>query len=180
MLRRHETSSMVCRQLDCTSKFTPTGRFMAPKKLGSPLKCGSTSFCGHSTTSGRRINDDIVFEIELIKQVEINVDYILLLVQKYRDAKGDGTDKEVRAEIVRAVDASPSLRNKKDLIEDFVDSVSNSGRVDEEWRRFVAARAHGRAGPDHRIGRTQARGDAGVHRYGVPRRRDPDDWHGDH
>ena len=32
------------------------------------------------------INDDIVFEIELIKQVEINVDYILMLVQKWRDA----------------------------------------------------------------------------------------------
>lgn len=86
------------------------------------------------------INDDIVFEIELIKQVEINVDYILLLVEKYRAARGDGTDKEVRAEITRAVEASPSLRNKKDLIEDFVDSVSNSGRVDDEWRRFVAAR----------------------------------------
>jgi type I restriction enzyme R subunit len=85
-------------------------------------------------------NDDVVFEIELIKQVEINVDYILLLVEKYRAAKGDGTDKEVRAEIERAVDASPSLRNKKDLIEDFVDSVSNDGAVDAEWRRFVATR----------------------------------------
>ena len=28
------------------------------------------------------INDDVLFEIELIKQVEINVDYILMLVQK--------------------------------------------------------------------------------------------------
>ena len=77
------------------------------------------------------INDDIVFEIELIKQVEINVDYILMLVQKYRDAKGAGEDKEIRATISRAVDASPTLRNKKDLIEDFVDSVSASAGVDE-------------------------------------------------
>ncbi|MDZ5144153.1 type I restriction endonuclease subunit R [Microbacterium testaceum] len=87
-----------------------------------------------------QINDDVVFEIELIKQVEINVDYILMLVQKYRDERGDGDDKEIRAEISRAVDASPTLRNKKDLIEDFVDSLSVDGEIDEEWRAFIAAK----------------------------------------
>jgi type I restriction enzyme R subunit len=87
-----------------------------------------------------QINDDIVFEIELIKQVEINVDYILMLVQKYRDERGDGDDKEIRAEITRAVDASPSLRNKKDLIEDFVDNISVDGEIDQEWRAFIAAK----------------------------------------
>ena len=86
------------------------------------------------------INDDVVFEIELIKQVEINVDYILMLVQKYRDQRGDGDDKEIRAEISRAIDASPSLRNKKDLIEAFVDRVSATGAIDEEWTTYVAAR----------------------------------------
>jgi len=86
------------------------------------------------------IIDDVVFEIELIKQVEINVDYILMLVQKYRDAHGDGDDKEIRAEILRAVDASPSLRNKKDLIEAFVDRVSSDGAVDDEWTAFITAR----------------------------------------
>ena len=34
-----------------------------------------------------RINDDIVFEIELIKQVEVNIDYILMLVAKYHESK---------------------------------------------------------------------------------------------
>jgi type I restriction enzyme R subunit len=86
------------------------------------------------------INDDIVFEIELIKQVEINVDYILMLVQKYRDAKGDGEDKEIRATISHSVDASPSLRNKKDLIEEFVDRVSPTRHIDDEWREYIAAR----------------------------------------
>ncbi|MDH3013930.1 type I restriction endonuclease subunit R [Gordonia alkanivorans] len=87
------------------------------------------------------INDDIVFEVELIKQVEINVDYILMLVAKYREEHGgDGEDKEIRAEISRAVDASPTLRNKKDLIEDFVDSVSVDGAIDEEWQAFIAAK----------------------------------------
>jgi type I restriction enzyme R subunit len=87
-----------------------------------------------------QINDDIVFEIELIKQIEINVDYILMLVQKYRNERGDGDDKEIRAEITRAVDASPSLRNKKDLIEDFVDNISVDGDINEEWGAFIRAK----------------------------------------
>jgi len=85
------------------------------------------------------INDDVVFEIELIKQVEITVDYILLLVQRYRDQRGDGSDKEILAEIRRAIDSSPGLRNKKDLIEEFVERISASGAVDEEWAAYVAA-----------------------------------------
>ncbi len=87
-----------------------------------------------------QILDDIVFEIELIKQVEINVDYILMLVAKMREAKGDGLDVEIRAQITRAVDSSPTLRNKKDLIENFVDSVSATGEIDAEWRVFVDKR----------------------------------------
>ena len=86
------------------------------------------------------INDDVVFEIELIKQVEINVDYILMLVEKYRAAHGNGDDKELRAEISRAVDASPTLRNKRDLIEDFVNRISVDGAIDAEWQSFIAAR----------------------------------------
>ncbi|QII05551.1 type I restriction endonuclease subunit R [Rhodococcoides fascians A25f] len=88
------------------------------------------------------INDDVVFEVELIKQVEINVDYILMLVAKYcEDHGGNDEDKEIRAEISRAVDASPTLRNKKDLIEDFVDSVSVDEAVDEEWQAFIAVKS---------------------------------------
>ncbi len=86
------------------------------------------------------INDEVVFEIELIKQVEINVDYILLLVEKYRAAKGDGEDKEIRAAIDRAVTSSPSLRNKADLIEEFVDSLSATAEVDAAWAEFVASK----------------------------------------
>ncbi len=85
------------------------------------------------------IADDVVFEIELIKQVEVNVDYILMLVQKYREERGDGDDVELRAGISRAIDSSPSLRNKKDLIENFVDSVSVDGSIEAEWRAYIAA-----------------------------------------
>jgi type I restriction enzyme R subunit len=83
------------------------------------------------------INDDVVFEIELIKQVEVNVDYVLMLVRKYLEEHGTGQDKEIRAAIDRAVDSSPSLRNKKELIDQFVDSLTVDADVDDEWQRFV-------------------------------------------
>lgn len=86
------------------------------------------------------INDDVVFEIELIKQVEINVAYILMLVDRYRQDHGNGQDVEIRAEISRAVNASPSLRNKRDLVEAFVDSVSVSGDIDAQWQEFIEAK----------------------------------------
>ena len=93
------------------------------------------------TADKESINDDIVFEIELIKQVEINVDYILMLVQKWRDIRGDGDDKEIAAEkLQRAIDSSLTLRNKKDLIMDFVDRVSARGDIDDEWRVYVETR----------------------------------------
>jgi type I restriction enzyme, R subunit len=86
------------------------------------------------------INDDVVFEIELIKQVEINVDYILMLVHQYRAAKGDGDDKEIRATIERAINSSPSLRNKRDLIEAFVDSLTATSDVDTAWPAYMASK----------------------------------------
>jgi type I restriction enzyme R subunit len=95
-------------------------------------------FRSASDAEKERINEDVVFEIELIKQVEINVDYILMLVERYIKAKGTGKDREIRATIERAINSSPSLRNKKDLIEQFVDSVSPKAKVDAAWLAFVA------------------------------------------
>ncbi len=97
-------------------------------------------FRAMSDADKESINDDVVFEIELIKQVEINVDYILLLVEQYLKKKGTGDDKEIRATIERAINSSPSLRNKKDLIEQFVDSVNTKVKVDAQWQSFVATK----------------------------------------
>ncbi len=81
------------------------------------------------------ITDDIVFEIELIKQIEINIDYILMLVKKYHDSHCD--DKEVLITIHKAVDASPELRSKKALIETFIAGINDVDDVMLEWRAFV-------------------------------------------
>lgn len=82
------------------------------------------------------ITDDIVFEIELIKQIEINIDYILILVQKYHDSHCN--DKEVLITIQKAVDASPELRSKKALIETFIAGINDTSDVLLEWRTLVA------------------------------------------
>ena len=84
------------------------------------------------------ILDDVVFEIELIKQVEINVDYILVLVRKYQEKHGGvPADKELREEVLRAVESSFSLRSKRDLIERFINNLTLVGDVDESWRAFI-------------------------------------------
>ena len=82
------------------------------------------------------ITDDIVFEIELIKQIEINIDYILMLVKKYHDSHCD--DKEVLISIRKAIDASPELRSKKALIETFIAGINDVSDVLIEWREYVA------------------------------------------
>ena len=82
------------------------------------------------------ITDDIVFEIELIRQIEINIDYILMLVKKYHDSNCD--DKEILVTIQKAVDASPELRSKKQLIETFIAGINDVDDVMAEWHSFVA------------------------------------------
>jgi type I restriction enzyme R subunit len=81
------------------------------------------------------VNDDIVFEMELIKQVEINIDYILELIRKYHDDHLH--DKEIVITIGKAIDSSMELRNKKDLIEQFIASLTPTTQVDDDWRSFV-------------------------------------------
>ncbi len=81
------------------------------------------------------INDDLVFEMELIKQIEINIDYILALIKKYH---ADHTkNREILVDINKAIDSSVELRNKKDLINQFITSLDVSAVVDEEWQTFV-------------------------------------------
>ncbi len=90
------------------------------------------------SNESKNIIDDIVFEIELIKQIEINIDYILMLVKKYHDTHCD--DKEVLITIHKAMDASPELRSKKALIETFIAGINDVDDVMAEWQDFVVAK----------------------------------------
>ncbi len=81
------------------------------------------------------INGDVVFEMELIKQVEVNIDYILSLIRKYHEEHLQ--DKEIIVSIRKAIDSSVDLRNKKELIERFIESLTPESDVDEDWLAYV-------------------------------------------
>ena len=86
-------------------------------------------------TDKENINDDIIFEIELIKQVEINIDYILMKVAEYY--KSNKKDKEILVDIKKAINSSIELRSKKELIEGFIDRVNSSKNVTDDFKKFV-------------------------------------------
>ncbi len=81
------------------------------------------------------IVEDLRFEVELVKMVEVNIDYILRLVQKYHD--GNCEDKEIVGDIERAISASLALRDKRDLIENFVAGMSVGDDAREKWQEYV-------------------------------------------
>ena len=81
------------------------------------------------------ITDDIVFEMELVKQIEVNIDYILTLIQKYHES--NMKDKEILITVNKAIMASPDLRNKKDLIEEFINSINGSTDIYLDFASFM-------------------------------------------
>lgn len=92
-------------------------------------------FRNRHKVDSENVNDDIVFEMELIRQVEINIDYILELIRKYHDSHLK--DKELVVSINKAIDSSMELRNKKDLIKQFIDSLTPATDVHDDWRKYV-------------------------------------------
>lgn len=96
------------------------------------------------------IADDLVFEMELVRQIEINIDYILMLVEKRH---GDNEkDREIAERIRSSVAASPELRDKQDLIDRFLEMagfgetpatfIVDPKATDEERHAVVASNWH--------------------------------------
>lgn len=81
------------------------------------------------------IIEDVVFEMELIKQVEINIDYIIGLIKQYHEDHIKNT--EILIDIDKAIDSSIELRNKKDLINQFISSLDIHSSVDDDWKKFI-------------------------------------------
>ena len=81
------------------------------------------------------IKDDVVFEMELVKQVEVNIDYILMLVSKYHQSNCE--DKEILGTIDKAIKSSLALRSKKELIDGFISRINADTNVMDDWQKFV-------------------------------------------
>lgn len=82
------------------------------------------------------IKEDLVFEMELVKQVEINIDYILALVKKYKDQNNKDREPTLQ-DIDRAIKSSPQMRDKKELIDAFIKFITPGSDVDDDWNTFV-------------------------------------------
>ena len=89
------------------------------------------------TGDQEEISDDIVFEMELVKQVQIDIRYILQLVQQYHDTNCE--DKEIIVKIRKQMDASPDMRDKRDLIEKFIEQMTpeSGSDVGEQWEQYI-------------------------------------------
>lgn len=83
------------------------------------------------------IADDLVFEMELVNQIQIDIPYILNLVKQYHDKNCE--DKSIIAKIQKAIGSSPDLRDKRDLIMDFIERINpkKAGDVSSDWNEFV-------------------------------------------
>lgn len=81
------------------------------------------------------INNDIVFEIELLKQIQVNIDYILALIKKYHTKHIKDT--EFLKQIDMAISSSPILRSKKMLIDNFISDVKNTNNLENEWHDYI-------------------------------------------
>ncbi len=82
------------------------------------------------------VSADIVFEMELVKQIVVNIDYILNLIKQYHDKHV--LDKEIPADITRAISSNPELKPKKELIERFITSLNAESDVMKDWVKFKA------------------------------------------
>ena len=91
-------------------------------------------FKANQKAEAANVNDDVEFEMELVKSIQVDVTYILSLVEQYH--KDNCKDKEIKAKVGVAVGGSPDLRDKQELIERFIDKITvKKGDVDitKEW-----------------------------------------------
>ncbi|MBP3511532.1 MAG: type I restriction endonuclease subunit R [Prevotella sp.] len=87
------------------------------------------------SSEATNINDDLVFEMELMKSIEINIDYILFLVGQLNGTEAH--DSEIIIKVMKSVGASPDLRNKEELIREFIECQTPENDVHDQWHEFV-------------------------------------------
>lgn len=90
---------------------------------------------GTNNAESTNVNDDIEFEMELVRQIEVNIDYILFLIGQLHDK--NTKDGELIIKIRKSIESSPDLRNKKELIEKFIDEMNPNDEVTTAWQQYA-------------------------------------------
>ena len=85
---------------------------------------------------------DITFEVELLKQFDIDLEYILKLIGQY-NKQADDTE-TIIAKLKNLLKSSIEFRNKEDLLYDFIklikDKEINEDNIHDEWDNFINER----------------------------------------
>ncbi|MCR2112728.1 type I restriction endonuclease subunit R [Campylobacter upsaliensis] len=76
--------------------------------------------------------DEVEFQVELLAQVEVSIEYILELIAKYH--KDQATNYEP---ILKLLDSSLSLRSKKELFLRFIDSLHTQSNVAKDFSTYI-------------------------------------------
>ncbi|EAB5281563.1 type I restriction endonuclease subunit R [Campylobacter upsaliensis] len=76
--------------------------------------------------------DEVEFEVELLAQVEVSIEYILELIAKYH--KDQATSYEP---ILKLLDSSLSLRSKRELFLRFIDSLHDQSNVAKDFSAYI-------------------------------------------
>ena len=93
-------------------------------------------FTSKDKVEKENIDNDIVFEIDLVKQIEVNIDYIIMLIAKYHAS--NCSNQVISIKVQKMINSSVTLRSKKELIEDFISRINDSTEnISEEWHKFV-------------------------------------------
>ena len=90
--------------------------------------------------------EGVVFDITLLQTIEVNIDYILDLIGALVNNEADDDERsKMREDIERHIGASASLREKRALINDFVDHIVEQSNpitnVYKDFQAFARARA---------------------------------------
>ena len=81
------------------------------------------------------ILEDVVFEIELINSININVDYILNLLGKITNK--ESSKEEVKISVNKIIDSNINLRSKKELINNFIETININSDIYTEWNKYI-------------------------------------------
>jgi len=81
-----------------------------------------------------KFNEDLIFEIQLLRSVTYDYKYIFELLSKCCDKEELNKQRE---DILRVFHSSPHLRSKQDLIEKFLNQPQTHNNLQEDFENFI-------------------------------------------
>ncbi|WP_163555582.1 type I restriction endonuclease subunit R [Helicobacter suis] len=131
--------------LECFPEFSDVNSLITPRELQDYQSHYLDSYTRIKAEGGERGEktprefEDCVFEIELIKQVEINLEYIFNLIEQYTKTQGKEQE-EILKSVQSGIKSSTQLRDKEELILGFIQHLSKENSdIRAQFRDYADA-----------------------------------------